>query len=521
MRAAEKGMEMEGGEREVERESKGLNPLPLCTLLSGAVISEGEEKDMEKDRQGERERESERGRGGLQAHLYLSCWALRFGKDHRAVRRGKRGKRRNLKEEVKGQCFPRGRAIPLCLCKWTCLQAAGVELSSSGPGLAPGEQTSVSSLRLSSPSVCQLNLRLQLLDVENNPYLIKALYGLLMLLPQSQAFQLLSHRLRCVPNPELMRTLLCIKVVSLCCSDLCEKVIPPPGSQNRQQMLLGSANTRRCVECDSLLETGWVCPLDSQTLDIDPSFLFFSLSRDKLNENSVLPTVRVEELWGELFIPRESLCEGEEKQKGVRLFLLLHMFQELYICWPGVSCLGFVLLLFLQSLVLHIQHPLHINCQPGHKSELPPDSKPLESRRTTPSHVNYRELLQHFDRVQSKHLEARHQRAGRAEHPDRKLVLHRHSVLGHCGKPQTLLPICCSLWPKKVWEIEEVLHLFSALAHSSITLLLIVILGNCHTSLTPILSPGELSTHSHCSMHSIPHPSAPFPFDMHSVLMQY
>ncbi|XP_068606490.1 protein VAC14 homolog [Brachionichthys hirsutus] len=49
-------------------------------------------------------------------------------------------------------------------------------------------------------------LRLQLLDVENNPYLIKALYGLLMLLPQSQAFQLLSRRLRCVPNPELMRT---------------------------------------------------------------------------------------------------------------------------------------------------------------------------------------------------------------------------------------------------------------------------------------------------------------------------
>jgi hypothetical protein len=51
-----------------------------------------------------------------------------------------------------------------------------------------------------------IDLRLQLLDVENNPYLIKALYGLLMLLPQSQAFQLLSHRLRCVPNPELMRT---------------------------------------------------------------------------------------------------------------------------------------------------------------------------------------------------------------------------------------------------------------------------------------------------------------------------
>ncbi|XP_054245640.1 protein VAC14 homolog [Indicator indicator] len=48
-------------------------------------------------------------------------------------------------------------------------------------------------------------LRLQLLDVKNNPYLIKALYGLLMLLPQSSAFQLLSHRLQCVPNPELMQ----------------------------------------------------------------------------------------------------------------------------------------------------------------------------------------------------------------------------------------------------------------------------------------------------------------------------
>uniref|UniRef100_A0A8D2QN74 Protein VAC14 homolog n=1 Tax=Zosterops lateralis melanops TaxID=1220523 RepID=A0A8D2QN74_ZOSLA len=39
-------------------------------------------------------------------------------------------------------------------------------------------------------------LRLQLLDVKNNPYLIKALYGLLMLLPQSSAFELLSHRLQ-------------------------------------------------------------------------------------------------------------------------------------------------------------------------------------------------------------------------------------------------------------------------------------------------------------------------------------
>ncbi|XP_031678883.1 protein VAC14 homolog isoform X2 [Oncorhynchus kisutch] len=107
-------------------------------------------------------------------------------------------------------------------------------------------------------------LRLQLLDVENNPYLIKALYGLLMLLPQSQAFQLLSHRLRCVPNPELMRTV------------------------------------------------------------------------------------------------------DESK----------------YI-----------------------------------------ESKPVGTKRPAYTHMDYNDLLQHFDRVQSKHLEVRHQRSGRADHPDRKLML--------------------------------------------------------------------------------------------------
>ena len=58
-----------------------------------------------------------------------------------------------------------------------------------------------------TPALCPpADLRLQLLDVKNNPYLIKALYGLLMLLPQSSAFQLLSHRLQCVPNPELLQT---------------------------------------------------------------------------------------------------------------------------------------------------------------------------------------------------------------------------------------------------------------------------------------------------------------------------
>uniref|UniRef100_A0A8C7GX67 Vacuolar protein 14 C-terminal Fig4-binding domain-containing protein n=1 Tax=Oncorhynchus kisutch TaxID=8019 RepID=A0A8C7GX67_ONCKI len=51
-------------------------------------------------------------------------------------------------------------------------------------------------------------LHLQLLEVENNPYLIKALHGLLMMLLLQTLAASLSHRLRCTPNPELTRTVL-------------------------------------------------------------------------------------------------------------------------------------------------------------------------------------------------------------------------------------------------------------------------------------------------------------------------
>ncbi|XP_066290973.1 protein VAC14 homolog isoform X1 [Branchiostoma lanceolatum] len=47
-------------------------------------------------------------------------------------------------------------------------------------------------------------LRLQLLDAQQNAYLIKALYGLLMLLPQSRAFDTLRHRLDCLPASHLI-----------------------------------------------------------------------------------------------------------------------------------------------------------------------------------------------------------------------------------------------------------------------------------------------------------------------------
>ncbi|RWS05439.1 protein VAC14-like protein [Dinothrombium tinctorium] len=43
-------------------------------------------------------------------------------------------------------------------------------------------------------------LRLELLDVEHNSYLVKSLYGLLMLLPQGNQFNALRKRLQCVPT---------------------------------------------------------------------------------------------------------------------------------------------------------------------------------------------------------------------------------------------------------------------------------------------------------------------------------
>ncbi|GFS06659.1 protein VAC14 homolog [Elysia marginata] len=46
-------------------------------------------------------------------------------------------------------------------------------------------------------------LRLQLLEANENPELIKSLYGLLMILPQSEAFKLLRYRLECIPHVNL------------------------------------------------------------------------------------------------------------------------------------------------------------------------------------------------------------------------------------------------------------------------------------------------------------------------------
>nr|CAD7458945.1 unnamed protein product [Timema tahoe] len=47
------------------------------------------------------------------------------------------------------------------------------------------------------------NLRLELLEVPHNQHLVQALYGLLMLLPQTEAFHTLRRRLDCVPSLHL------------------------------------------------------------------------------------------------------------------------------------------------------------------------------------------------------------------------------------------------------------------------------------------------------------------------------
>jgi vacuole morphology and inheritance protein 14 len=48
------------------------------------------------------------------------------------------------------------------------------------------------------------DLRLQLLEVSSHPYLFKSLYGLLMLLPQSAAFDTLRNRLNSISSLALL-----------------------------------------------------------------------------------------------------------------------------------------------------------------------------------------------------------------------------------------------------------------------------------------------------------------------------
>lgn len=44
------------------------------------------------------------------------------------------------------------------------------------------------------------DVRLELLEIPHNQHLVQALYGLLMLLPQTEAFHMLQRRLNCIPT---------------------------------------------------------------------------------------------------------------------------------------------------------------------------------------------------------------------------------------------------------------------------------------------------------------------------------
>jgi vacuole morphology and inheritance protein 14 len=52
-----------------------------------------------------------------------------------------------------------------------------------------------------------MSLRLQLLEPQRHPYLFKALYGLLMLLPQSSAFETLRNRLDSVASVTVLQSI--------------------------------------------------------------------------------------------------------------------------------------------------------------------------------------------------------------------------------------------------------------------------------------------------------------------------
>jgi len=85
-----------------------------------------------------------------------------------------------------------------------CLMAQAYELASAlvfkfiNIDLTVGFLMEVDKLVQLIESPIFVNLRLQLLEPQRHPFLLKTLYGLLMLLPQTRAFQLLRARLACI-----------------------------------------------------------------------------------------------------------------------------------------------------------------------------------------------------------------------------------------------------------------------------------------------------------------------------------
>ena len=58
----------------------------------------------------------------------------------------------------------------------------------------------------SSAVTLPIDLRLQILDPLEHPFLIRSLFGVLMLLPQSSTFTILHQRLSCIPALSILNT---------------------------------------------------------------------------------------------------------------------------------------------------------------------------------------------------------------------------------------------------------------------------------------------------------------------------
>eukprot|EP01004_Peranema_trichophorum_P010272 NODE_9047_length_624_cov_29.235529_g8419_i0.p1 GENE.NODE_9047_length_624_cov_29.235529_g8419_i0~~NODE_9047_length_624_cov_29.235529_g8419_i0.p1 ORF type:complete len:151 (+),score=31.68 NODE_9047_length_624_cov_29.235529_g8419_i0:46-453(+) len=107
------------------------------------------------------------------------------------------------------------------------------------------------------------HVRLQLLEPSQNPYLVKTLFGILMLLPQSSAYELLKNRLKSVSTLSLTNWILKEK-----------EVLNPIASPRRQSSIP--------VPQDSEPESAPSSPTHKSRLDWKAMFNHFSSIQAKL-----------------------------------------------------------------------------------------------------------------------------------------------------------------------------------------------------------------------------------------------
>lgn len=87
---------------------------------------------------------------------------------------------------------------------WPCARGLGGRQWAARRVCSPPFRCGVSRAQLFESPILT-HVRLQLLEPESHPYLLKALWGILMLLPQSPAYHTLKNRLSSVPEIGLLR----------------------------------------------------------------------------------------------------------------------------------------------------------------------------------------------------------------------------------------------------------------------------------------------------------------------------